>query len=176
MSQPFASGGQSIGASASAVSPSKEYSGLIFFRINWFDLLAVQGTLKSLLQHHISKASILRCSAFFMVQLSYPYKRSGKTMALTRQIFFSKVMSLFFNMLFRFGGGEPRNRASLVAHIVKNPPAMREALVQSLGWGDPLEEGMASHSSILAWRIPMDRGAWQAIVYGVTKSWTRLSD
>ena len=77
-------------------------------------------------------------------------------MALTRQIFFSKVMSLFFNTLFRFGGGEPRNRASLVAHIVKNPPAMREALVQSLGWGDPLEEGMASHSSILAWRNPMN--------------------
>ena len=126
MSQPFASGGQSIGASALAISPSNEYSGLISFRINWFDLLAVQGTLKSLLQHPISKASVLRHSAFFMVQLSHPYMTSGKTMALTRQIFFGKVMSLFFNMLFRFGGGVLRNRASLVAHTVKNPPAMRE--------------------------------------------------
>ena len=126
MSQTFASGGQSIGASASAISPSNEYSGLISFRINWFNLLAVQGTLKSLLQHHISKASFLQCSAFFMVQLSHPCMTSGKTMAFTRKIFFGKVMSLFFNMLFRFGGGIPRNRASLVAHIVKNPPAMRE--------------------------------------------------
>ena len=126
MSQPFASGGQSIGASASAISPSNEYSGLISFRINWLNLLAVQGTLKSLLQHHISKASFLQCSAFFMVQLSHPCMTSGKTMAFTRKIFFGKVMSLVFNMLFRFGGGIPRNRASLVAHIVKNLPAMRE--------------------------------------------------
>ena len=126
MSQPFASGGQGIEASASAISPSNEYSGLISFRIDWLDLLAVQETLKSLLQHHISKASILGCSAFFMVQLSHPYLTSGKTMALTRQIFFGKVMSLFFNMLFRFGGGVPRNRASLVAHMVKDPPAMWE--------------------------------------------------
>ena len=66
--------------------------------------------------------------------------------------------------------------ASLVAQMVKNPPAMWETCVQSLGWEDPLEEGMATHSSILAWRIPMDRGTWQATVHEVTKSWTELSD
>ena len=81
------------------ISPSNEHSGLISFRTDWFDLLAVQGTLKSLLQHHGSKASILRCSAFFMVQLSHPYMTIGKTIALTRRIFVGKVMSLLFNML-----------------------------------------------------------------------------
>ena len=75
---------------------------LIFFRIDWFDLLAVQGTLKSLLQHHSSKASVLRCSAFSVVQLSHPYMTTGKTKALTRWTFVSKVMSLLFNMLSRF--------------------------------------------------------------------------
>ena len=81
------------------ISPSKEYSGLISFRMGWLDLLAVQGTLKSLIQHHSSKASILRCSAFFIVQLSHPYMTTGKTIALTRQTFVDKVMSLLFNML-----------------------------------------------------------------------------
>ena len=79
--------------------PSKEISGLISFRMDWLDLLAVQGTLKSLLQHHSSKASILRCSAFFTVQLSHPYMTTGKTIALTRRTFAGKVMSLLFNML-----------------------------------------------------------------------------
>ena len=78
------------------------YSGLITFRMDWLDLLAVQGTLKSLLQHHSSKASILWCSAFFMVQLLHPYMTTGKTLALTRQTFVDKVMSLLFNMLSRF--------------------------------------------------------------------------
>ena len=78
-----------------------EYSGLISFSINWLDLLAVQGTLKSLLQHHSSKASILQCSAFFTVQLSHPYMTTGKTIALTRQTFVGKVMSLLLNMLSR---------------------------------------------------------------------------
>ena len=82
-------------------SPSNEYSGLISFRMGWLDLLAVQGTLKSLLQHHSSKASILRCSTFFIVQLSHPYMTTGKTIALTRQTFFGKVMSLLLNMLSR---------------------------------------------------------------------------
>ena len=84
------------------ISPSNEYSGLIFFRMDWLDLLAFQGTLKSLLQHHSSKASILQFSAFFIVQLSHPYMTIGKTIALTRWVFVGKVMSLFFNMLFRF--------------------------------------------------------------------------
>ena len=81
------------------ISPSNEYSGLISFRIDWFDLLSVQGTLKSLLQHHSSKASILRHSAFFTVQLSHPYVTTRKTVALTRRTFVGKVMSLLFNML-----------------------------------------------------------------------------
>ena len=82
-----------------SISPSSEYSGLISFRVYWLDLLAVQGTLKSLLQHHSSKASVLRCSAFFMVQLSHSYVTTGKTIALTRWTFVGKVMSLLFNML-----------------------------------------------------------------------------
>ena len=82
-----------------SMSPSNEYSGLISFRIDWLDLLAVQGTLKSLLQYHSSKASILQHSAFFMVQLSHPYMTTGKTTALTRQIFVGKVTSLLFNKL-----------------------------------------------------------------------------
>ena len=78
-----------------SISPSNEYSGLISCRIDWFDSLAVQGTLKSLLQHHSSKASILQCSAFFIVQLSHPYMTTGKTIALTRWTFVGKVMSVF---------------------------------------------------------------------------------
>ena len=84
-----------------SISPSNEYSGLIFFRMDWLDLLAVQGTLKSLLQHHCSKASILWYSAFFIVQLLHPYMTTGKTIALTRQTFVWKVMSLLFNILSR---------------------------------------------------------------------------
>ena len=82
------------------ITPSNEYPGLIFFRVDWLDFLAVQGTLKSLLQHHSSKASILQHSAFFIVQLSHPYMTTGKTIALTRWTFIDKVMSLLFNMLY----------------------------------------------------------------------------
>ena len=97
MSWLFASGGQSIGVSASAsVLPMNIQDR---FRIDWLDLLAVQGTLKSLLQHHSSKASILWCSAFFIVQLSHPYMTTGKAIALTRWTFVGKVMFLLFNML-----------------------------------------------------------------------------
>ena len=84
-----------------SMNPSSEYSGLICFTIDWFDLLVVQGALKSLLQHHTSKASILRHSSFFMVQLSHPYMTTGKTIVLTRRTFVGKVMSLLFNMLSR---------------------------------------------------------------------------
>ena len=84
-----------------SISPSNKYSGLIPFRIDWFDLFAVQGTLKSLLQHHSSKASILQCSAFFMVKLPHSYMTTGKTMALTRWTFVGKMMSLLFNILSR---------------------------------------------------------------------------
>ena len=103
MSQFFASGGQSIGAwsFSFSISPSNEYSGLIFFRMDRLDLLAAQGTLNSLLQHHSSKASILQYSALFIVQLSHPYMTTGKTIALTRWNFVSKAMHLLFNMLSR---------------------------------------------------------------------------
>ena len=98
MSQSFPSGGKVLKFQLEHQS-SNEHSGLISFRMNWLDLLSVQGTLKSLLQHHSVKASILQHSAFFIVQLSHPYMTTGKTVALTRQTFVSKVMSLLFNML-----------------------------------------------------------------------------
>ena len=100
-----------------SISPS-EHSGLISFRMDWFDLLAVQGTLKSLLQHHSSKASILQCSAFFMVQLSHPYMTTGKTIALTRRTFVGKVTSLFFIMLSKlFIAFLPRSKYLLVSWL-----------------------------------------------------------
>ena len=101
MSQFFTSGGQSIGASGSASVLPMNTQDLISFRIDWFDLLAVQGTLKSLLQHHSSKASILQRSAFSVVQLSHPYMTTGKTIALTRWTFVGKVISLLFTILSR---------------------------------------------------------------------------
>ena len=100
------------------ISPSNEHSGLISFRMVWLDLLAVQGTLKSLLQNHSSKASILRHSAFFVVQLSHPYMTTGKTIALTRWTFVDKVMSLFFNMLSRLViTFLPRNKHLLISFL-----------------------------------------------------------
>ena len=98
-----------------SISPSNEYSGLISFRMDWLNLLAVQRTLKSLLQHHSSKASVLRHSAFFMVQLSHPYTTTGKTVALTRWTFVGKVMSLLFNMLSRLEN--PRDGEALWAAV-----------------------------------------------------------
>ena len=107
-----------------SISPSNKYSGLISFRIDWLDLLAVQGTLKSLLQHHSSKASILWCSAFFMVQLSHPYMTTGKTIALTRCTFVGKVMSLLFNMLSRLViAFLPRNKGLLISWL-QSPSAV----------------------------------------------------
>ena len=107
-----------------SISISNEYSGLISFRMDWFDLLAVQGTLKSLLQHHSSKASILQCSAFFMAQLSHPYMTSGKTTALTRCTFVSKVMSLLFNMLSRLVlAFLPRSKRLLISWL-QSPSAV----------------------------------------------------
>ena len=102
VSQFFTSGGHSIGSFSFSISPSNEYSVLISFRMDWLDLLAVQGTLKSLLQHHSLKASILRDSAFIMIQLSHPYMTTGKTVAFTRQTFVWKVVSLLFKMLSGF--------------------------------------------------------------------------
>ena len=102
------------------ISPSNEYSGLTSFRMNWWDLLAVQGTLKSFLQHHSSKASILRHSTFFTVQLSHPYMTTGKTIALTRRTFVGQVMSLLFNMLSRLVIGEG-NDNPLQYSCLENP-------------------------------------------------------
>ena len=101
MSWLFASSGQSTRSFSFSISPSNKLSGLISSRMDWLDVLAVQGTLKSLLQHHSSKASILQQSAFFMVQFSHPYMTTGKTIVLTRQTFAGKVMSLLFSMLSR---------------------------------------------------------------------------
>ena len=101
-----------------SISPSNEHPGLIFFRMAWLDLLAVQGTLKSLFQHHSSKASILRCSAFFTVQLSHPYLTTGKTIVLTRRTFDGKVISLLFNMLSRLViTFLPRRRSLLISWL-----------------------------------------------------------
>ena len=99
--QSFPGSGSFLMSQLFSISPSSEHSGLISFRMDWLDLLAVQGTLKSLLQHHSSNASILRRSAFFTVQFSHPYMTTGKTIALTRQTFVGKVISLLFNMLSR---------------------------------------------------------------------------
>ena len=131
MSQFFASGGQSIGVSASVLVLPK-YSGLISFRMAWLDLLAVQGTLNNLLQHHSLKPSILQCSAFFMVQLSHPYMTSGKSIALTRQTSVSKGISLLFNVLSRLViAFLPRSKRLLISWlqspstVILEPPKIK---------------------------------------------------
>ena len=123
MSQLFASGGQSIRVSASG-EYSMNIQDCISFRMDWLDLLAVQGTLKSLLQHHSSKASILWCSAFFIVQLAHPYMTTGKTIALTRWTFVGKVVSLLFNTLSSFVTGFlPRSQRLLISWL-QSPSAV----------------------------------------------------
>ena len=124
MSELLVSCGQSIGISASASVLAMNIPGLISFRMDWLDLLAVQGTLKSLLQHHSSKASLLWHSAFFTVQISHPYMTTGKTIALTRQTFVGKVMSLLFNMLSRLGiTFLPRSKCLLITWL-QSPSAV----------------------------------------------------
>ena len=120
-------------------SPSHEYSGLISFRMDWLDFLAVQGTLKSLLQHHSSKASILRHSVFFMVRLSHPYVTTGKTIALTRWNFVGKVMSLLFSMLSGFViTFLPRSKRLLISWlqlpsaVILEPPKIKSATVSTV--------------------------------------------
>ena len=119
-----------------SISPSSEHPGLVSFRMDWLDLLAVQGTLKSLLQHHSSKASILRHSAFFIPQLSHPYMTTGKTIALTRRTFVDKVMSLLFNMLSRLViSFLPRSKCLLISWlqspsaVILEPPEIKSATV-----------------------------------------------
>ena len=120
-------------------SPSNDHSGLISFRMDWLDLLAVQGTLKSLLQHHSSKASILLHSTFFLVQLSHPYMTTGKTIALTRWTFVGKVMPLLFNMLSRLVTTfPPRSKCLLISWlqspsvVILEPPKIKSAIVSSV--------------------------------------------
>ena len=139
MSQFFTSGGQSIRVSASASVLPIKYSGLIYFRMDWLDLFAVQGILKSLLQHHSSKASILQHSTFFIVQLSHPYMTTGKPIALTRQNFVSKVTSLLFNMLSRFViTFLPRSKRLLISWlhspsaVILEPPKIKSLTVSTV--------------------------------------------
>ena len=136
-----------------SISPSNEHPGLISFRMDWLDRLAVQGTLKSLLQHHSSKASIFQRSAFFTVQLSHPYMTTGKTIALTRwTIAVYQILPILDKKMWdkeEYSGSDGKVWVWALAL-----PAMWDTWVGSLGWEDPLEEGMATHSSILAWRIP----------------------
>ena len=122
-----------------SIIPSKQHPGLISFRMDWLDLLAVQVTLKSLLQHHSSKASILWCSVFFMVQLSCPYMTTGKTIALTRQTFVDKVMSLLFNMLSRLViTFLPRSKRLLISWlqspsaVILEPPKIKSDTVSTV--------------------------------------------
>ena len=130
-----------------SISPCNEHPGLISFRMDWLDLLAVQGTLKSLLQHHSSKVSIFLCSAFFTVQLSHPYMTTGKTKALTRRTFVVKVMSLLFNMLSRLViTFLPRSKSLLISWlqspsaVILEPPKMGGITpyqITFLGWLEP---------------------------------------
>ena len=138
MSQFSASGGQVLKLRLQH-GPSNEYSELISFRIDWLDLLAVQGTLKSLLQHHSSKASILQCSAFFRVQLSHPCMTTGKTIALTRWIFVGKAISLLFNMLSRLViAFLPRNKCPLISRrqspsaVILEPKKIKSVTVSTV--------------------------------------------
>ena len=121
------------------ISPSNEHPGLISFRMDWLDLLAVQGTLKSLLQHHSAKASILQCSAFLIVQLSHPYMTTGKTIALTRRTFVDKVMSLLLNMLSRLViAFLPRSKRLLISWlqspsaVILEPPKIKSDTVSTV--------------------------------------------
>ena len=124
MIQLFTSGAQNIKSFSFNISPSNEHLGLISFRMDWLDLLTIQGTLKSLLQHHSSKASTLRHSAFSIVQLSHPYMTTGKTIALTRWTFFCQVVSLLFNMLSRLViAFLPRSKRLLISWL-QSPSAV----------------------------------------------------
>ena len=130
------------GIGSFSISPFSEYSELISFSFDWFDFLAVQGPLKSLLQNHSLKASVLWCSAFFIIQLSYPYKTTRKTIALTMRTFVGKIMSLLFKMLSRFVIALLPRGLPCVARTVMNLSAMWKTWAQSLGWEDPLEKEM----------------------------------
>ena len=132
--------------SSFSISPSNEYSGLISFRMDWLDLLEVQGTLKSLLQHHSSKAFILQQSAFFMVQLSHPYTTTGKTIALARRTFVGQVMSLLLNMLSRLVTTSlPRSKHLLISWLQSPSPGVHP---------DSRPSSPRCHPAISSWVVP----------------------
>ena len=146
-----------------SISPSNEHPGLISFRMDWLDLLAVQGTLKSLLQHHSSKTSVLQHSAFFIVQLSHPYMTTGKTIALTRWTFVEKVMSLLLNMLFRLViTFLPRSKCFLISclqspsAVILEPPKIKSDTVSTVSPATPhLRSGAAAKR-----RNPTSKERW----------------
>ena len=159
MSQLFTSGGQIIGAPAFNICLSNEYSGLISFRINWFDLQAVQGTLKHLLQHHNLKALVLQLSVFFMVQLSLPYMTTGKTIALTILNFFLAVMSLLFNTLFMLViAFLPKSKWSLISWLQSplaefwSPPKIKSVTL-SIVSSSICHEVMGPYTLILVYNV-----------------------
>ena len=138
------------------ISPSNEHPGVISFRMDWLDLLAIQGTCKSLLQHHSSKASTLQCSAFFIVQLSYPYMTTGKIIALTRKIFAGKVMSLIFNMPSRLViTFLPRSKCLLISWVqspstvILEPKKIKSATVSTVSNYLPWSDGTGCHICFL---------------------------
>ena len=142
-----------------SISPSNEYSGLISFRMDWLDLFAVQGTLKSLFQHHSSKESTLLCSAFFIVQLSHPYMTTRKTIALTRRTFVGKVMSLLFNMLSRlFITFLRRSKRLLISWlqspsaVILEPKKIKSVTVSSFPIYLPWSDGTRCHDLRLPWK------------------------
>ena len=168
------------------ISPSNEHPGLISFKMDWLYLLAVQGTLKSLLQHHSSKASVLRQSAFIIVQLSHPYMTTGKTIDLTRQTFVDKVMSLLFNMLSRLVIGEG-NGTPLQYSCLENPTdgGAWQAAVRGVARSWDTTERLHFHFKLSCigggdrnllqcsfLENPRDGGAWWAAVSGVAQSQT----
>ena len=148
-----------------SISPSNEHPGLISFRMDWLDLLAVQGTLKSLLQHHSSKGSIFRCLAFFIVQLSYPYMTSGKTIALTRQTFVDKVMSLLFNMLSRLVITFLSRSKRLLISWLKSPSAVilepQKIKSDTVSTVSP----SISHEVIIVNNAAVNRGSYTTLSY-----------
>ena len=151
MSQLFASGGQNIGVSSFSISPSNEHPGLISFRMDWLDLLAVHGTLKSLLQHHSSKASILRHSAFFTVQLLHSYMTTGKTIALTRwtyPLFIGFLLSLPLYLFPASFPGSPKYSACLLILVSASPSAFS-----------------CSHSSLICKGVNLGRSIVQSLTY-----------